>query len=97
MWDFKEQAIYYLTKDLVSLCQVATAANHALYLKFKVNITDAITSSGLANRIFRQNHYKNKVIPLINNKNIIKKLITLTTVIELKFIYLMLKIYFIMV
>ena len=67
-WNFKLESYKYLTKDLLSLYNVIKKANHQLLLNFDVNITDALTISGLANKIFLKHHYKKPVIPLLNNK-----------------------------
>lgn len=39
-----------------------------MFLTFNINITDSLTISGLANKIFRRYHYNDENIPLINNK-----------------------------
>ena len=69
-WDFKEESIKYLELDIISLYSVLKTANYSLWFNYKVNLTDGITISGLANKIFRINHYDNEVIPLIDNKKI---------------------------
>lgn len=69
-WDFKQEALKYLKDDLLSLFQVINKANHTMFTKFNISITDSLTISGLANKIFRRHHYHNEVIPLINNKTL---------------------------
>ena len=47
-WSFKDNAIAYLNKDLVSLYQIIKQANHIVYLDYAVNMTDCLTISRLA-------------------------------------------------
>lgn len=54
--DFKEEACKYLKDDLVSLFQVIIKANKIMFLNFRINITDSLTISGLASKIFRRYH-----------------------------------------
>jgi hypothetical protein len=63
------EAITYLKKDLLSLYDVINKANRQFFLNYDVSITEALTISGLAYKIFMKNHYNNN-IPLINNKQI---------------------------
>lgn len=39
-----------------------------MFLNFRINITDSLTISGLASKIFRRYHYEPENIPLITNK-----------------------------
>lgn len=75
-WNFKLESNKYLIKDLLSLHDVISKANHEFFINFNINITDGLTISGLAYKIFIKDHYKENSIPLINNKkyyNDIKK------------------------
>lgn len=69
-WDFKLEALKYLKDDLLSLFQVIKEANHTMFIHFNICITDALTISGLANKIFRRYYYIKEVIPLVNIKKI---------------------------
>lgn len=69
-WNFKEESNKYLIKDLLSLHEVITKFNHELFLNFNLNITDILTISGLAQKIFKKFYYKKSIIPLINTKEI---------------------------
>lgn len=62
-WSFKDETIQYLNNDLNSLYAVIVKANKKLYLDYNINITEAITISGLALRIYLKDFYN---IPLIN-------------------------------
>jgi hypothetical protein len=62
-WNFQEETYYYLTKDLESLYQIITSANHNIFLNFNINLTDSLTISGLSFKIFISKHYPKDVIP----------------------------------
>nr|YP_010029632.1 hypothetical protein J2C28_mgp24 [Beauveria lii]QOU11073.1 hypothetical protein [Beauveria lii] len=68
-WSFKDESIKYLNLDLLSLFQVIKAFNHHLFLTFGISITDGLTISSIASRIFFNNYYNNS-IPLINKLDI---------------------------
>jgi hypothetical protein len=59
-WNFQEEAIAYLKLDLLSLYEIIKKANRQLFLNLDVSITDNLTISGLASRIFKKKYYKNK-------------------------------------
>jgi hypothetical protein len=71
-WNFKNECIIYLTKDLESLYQILYKFNHTLFVNFELSIRDSLTISKLALNILLKNFYdfaKNP-IPLINDKDI---------------------------
>lgn len=59
-----------MIRDLISLYEVINKANRELFIHFRINITDALTISGLAYKLFINYYYNNEVIPIINNKQI---------------------------
>lgn len=50
----------YLGNDLNCLYQVLTKANKQIFLDYNINMTDSITISGLAVKIFLKDYYKKK-------------------------------------
>lgn len=70
-WSFKEETIKYLTNDLLSLHEVLIKANKQVFLDYNINMTDHITISGLAVKIFLKDFYLNN-IPNINKISIYK-------------------------
>ena len=70
-WSFKYETIKYLTNDLLSLYEVLTMANKQVFLDYNYNMTDAITISGLAVRLFLKDFYKDN-IPNINKLSMYK-------------------------
>jgi hypothetical protein len=66
----KKECISYLEKDLMSLYQVLVKVNKAIYFLFDIQMTECLTVSGIAMRIFLTKYYnqKNEAIPLITNK-----------------------------
>lgn len=70
-WTFRGETIRYLTNDLCSLHEVLIKANKQVFLDYNVNMSDNITISGLAVRIFLKDYYNNN-IPLINKPSIYK-------------------------
>lgn len=72
-WSFYDESKKYLNNDLHSLHQVLTKANKQVFLDYNANITDNMTISGLAVRIFLKDFYKNN-IPNINKASLYKDL-----------------------
>lgn len=72
VWNLKEECLNYLDKDLISLYQVLVKVNKSIHFLFNMQMTESLTISGLAMRIFLTNHYnpKDKPIPLITHKSI---------------------------
>lgn len=68
-WSFKEESIKYLIDDLNSLYEVLVKANKQIFLDYNVDMTDSLTISGLALKIFYKKYYSNN-IPLINKTSI---------------------------
>ena len=59
-----------MINDLLSLFEVIRKCNRELFLTFDINFSDALTISGLAQRIFIQKYYEKPIIPLINKDKI---------------------------
>ena len=72
VWDLEKECISYLEKDLISLYQVLVKVNKAIYLLFDIQMTECLTISGIAMKIFINKYYnpKENAIPLITNKAI---------------------------
>lgn len=70
-WSFYDETIKYLNNDLYSLHEVLTKANKQVFLDYNVNMTESITISGLAVKIFLKDFY-NTNIPNINKASIYK-------------------------
>lgn len=71
-WSLQLECIKYLEKDLKSLYEVLLEFNKTLYMLFDVQMTESLTVSGIAMKIFLNKYYKpNKnPIPLINSRTI---------------------------
>ena len=71
-WDFKQESLNYLQKDLISLYQIIDAANKSLHSNFNVQIVNCLTVSRLATDIYLKNYVNNNIsnIPYVNNVNI---------------------------
>lgn len=83
-WSFKDQAIRYLKDDLNSLFQVVSKANKQVFLDYGVNITDSLTISSLALKIFLSNYY-NDNIPLVNKASVYADIKKVTMVVLPRF------------
>ena len=71
VWNFKEESLSYLSKDLISLYQVLKKVNRALFLDFNVKMTNCLTVSKMSYEIFSKDYLSiDKPIPLINTKAI---------------------------
>lgn len=72
IWSLKEECLSYLDKDLISLYQVLVKVNKSIHFLFNMQMTDSLTVSGLAMRIFLTKYYNpnDKAIPLIIHKSI---------------------------
>ena len=70
-WSFKEETIKYLANDLLSLHEILTKANKQVFLDYNVDMTEPLTISGLAVRIYLKDFYNNN-IPNINKASIYK-------------------------
>lgn len=68
-WSFYDETIKYLNNDLYSLHEVLTRANKQVFIDYNINMTECITISGLAVRIFLKDFYDNN-IPNINKPSI---------------------------
>ena len=60
-WSFYDETIKYLNNDLYSLHEVLTRANKQVFLDYNINMTESITISGLAIRIFLQDFYDSNI------------------------------------
>lgn len=71
-WDFKGETVKYLNLDLISLHSILIKINKTVKFLFNINLTDCVTASSLAGKIFFNRFYdeKNKPIPLIKNPTI---------------------------
>jgi len=70
-WDFQLETIKYLNTDLNSLFQILVKANKQVFLDYDVDMTDNVTISSLAVKIFLKDYYgSNK--PVINKASIYK-------------------------
>ena len=70
-WSFYDDTIKYLNNDLDCLHQVLIKANKQIFIDYNANMTDCITISGLAVRIYLKDFYNNN-IPNINKGSIYK-------------------------
>nr|AAO37819.1 DNA polymerase [Blumeria hordei] len=68
VWDLEKECISYLEKDLMSLYQVLVKVNKTIHFLFDIQMTECLTISGIAMRIFLTKYYKKEQIPLITNK-----------------------------
>lgn len=68
-WSFYDESIKYLKNDLISLYEIMIKANKQIFMDYDVNLTDNLTVSGLAVRIFLKDYYNNN-IPNINKSSI---------------------------
>ena len=71
-WDFKGETVKYLNLDLISLHSILIKINKTVKFLFNINLTDCVTASSLAGKIFFNRFYdeQNKPIPLIKNPTI---------------------------
>ena len=60
-WSFYDETIKYLNNDFYSLHEVLTRANKQLFLDYNINMTESITISGLAVRIFLKDFYDSNI------------------------------------
>ena len=70
-WSFKEETIKYLNNDLYSLHEILIKANKQVLFDYRAQITDHITISGLAVKVFLTGFYKHN-IPNINKPGVYK-------------------------
>ena len=68
-WNSQTETIKYLEKDLISLYQVINKFSDYIYLKYKVQVSTALTISSLAMKVFLTKYNKNN-LPLINKISI---------------------------
>ena len=70
-WSFKDETVKYLKDDLNCLYEVLVKANKQIALDYGVQMTESVTISGLALKIFLKSYYHNN-IPVINKFSIYK-------------------------
>lgn len=70
-WSFYDETIKYLNNDLYSLHQVLTKANKQIFLDYNINMSESLTISGLAVKIYLKDFY-NSNIPNINKASLYK-------------------------
>lgn len=68
-WSFREESIKYLNLDLDCLYRVLVQANRQIFFGYKVNMTDCVTITSLALKIYLTSDYNNN-IPLVNKLSI---------------------------
>lgn len=54
----RKETLSYLDKDLICLSQIVSKMSDIIYRKYRVNITNCVTISGLALAIYRSNFLK---------------------------------------
>lgn len=69
----EQKTIKYLNNDLYSLHEILIKANKQVLRDYGADITDKLTISALALRIFLKDYYKDN-IPLINKSSIYRDL-----------------------
>ena len=75
IWNFKEESLDYLSKDLRSLYQILVKVNRTLFLDLDVCFTKCLTISKLAFEVFSKDYLSiDKPIPLINKKGMYRDL-----------------------
>lgn len=69
-WDLKQETIKYLESDLISLLQIMYEFSHHIFESHNVQVTECLTITNLAVKIFLTNHYheKGNYLPLIKNR-----------------------------
>ena len=77
-WSFKDESIRYLKDDLNCLYEVIVKANNQIFADYKINMTEAITISGLAIKLYLNKFYNNN-IPRISKPSIYRDIQTSTT------------------
>lgn len=60
-WSFYQETVKYLENDIDSLYQILCKANKQVFNDYGVNLTDSVTISGLALRIFLKDFYKENI------------------------------------
>ena len=71
VWNFKEESLSYLSKDLIGLYQVLKKVNRTLFLDFNIKMSNCLTVSKMSYVIFTKDYLSaDKPIPLINKKAI---------------------------
>lgn len=73
-WNLKEENLEYLKKDLLSLYEIMKESNKYLFINHKVQMTDSLTISGLAMKIFCTYYLYNNTISIINKPKIFNDL-----------------------
>ena len=68
-WSFKTEALKYLNDDINCLYQVICKANKQVFIDYNVDMTDNLTISSLALKIFLSKFYDNN-IPLLSKPSI---------------------------
>lgn len=68
-WPFKDETIKYIEKYLYCLYQIIISANRQVFSDYKFNITDVLTISGLAMKIFLSRFF-DKNITRVNRHSV---------------------------
>ena len=64
-WNFKDECINYLKRDLISLYDIMEIFNKYIFINYGIQMTDSITISRLALNIFMSIYLKDSKIPVI--------------------------------
>lgn len=69
-WDLKQETIKYLESDLISLLQIMYEFSQYIFDSHRIQVTECLTITSIAVKIFLSNHYheKGKHLPLIKNR-----------------------------
>ena len=60
VWSLKDECLEYLKKDLMSLFQVLLKVNKIFHSLWHIQMTESLTISGMAMRLFFKDFYKIK-------------------------------------
>jgi len=66
-WDLKAETLKYLESDLIGLLQIMYEFSHHIFDVHNIQVTECLTITGLAIKIFLTNHYPKKSLALIRN------------------------------
>lgn len=71
-WNLREETVKYLESDLISLLQIMYEFSHHTFDDHNVQVSECLTITSLAVKIFLANHYhkKGNYLPLIKNKSV---------------------------
>jgi hypothetical protein len=67
-WNLRRKAIQYCERDCISLREILIKFSDLIWDKFKININDYPTLTGLSFAIFRTHYLKKNTIPMISGQ-----------------------------